>query len=89
MKYIYLCMYIVIISSLITLYQNTITYPETFAFGGIYVYLSLSPHTILIHVSIKMHRHQGTDTKVNLPLSLRFLKSFDDPFQTGGVSESI
>lgn len=27
--------------------------------------------------------------KVNLPLSLRLRNSFDDPFQTGGVSESI
>ena len=29
------------------------------------------------------------NTKVNLPFSLRFRKSFDDPFQTGGVSDSI
>lgn len=38
----------------------------------------------VICVNIKM-----LSTHVNLPLSLRFRKSFDDPFQTGGVSESI
>lgn len=29
------------------------------------------------------------NTIVNLPLSLRLRNSFDDPFQTGGVSDSI
>lgn len=29
------------------------------------------------------------NTIVNLPLSLRLRNSFDDPFQTGGVSDNI